>query len=424
MEFTIPIYTGTYDITEIKNELCRRVVLLNEISLNAVSASQATSFADLQAALETMRHDIKTSVRSEVAIMVEKVSILEETMGSGSYSTLQPAVNDPSDPALPRSSRQLPETNVAPRNNTGVNACTIDDIEDMEIMLLEHDIRMTRYRSSATFQVGGFRATTATDTGTNTCTPKMTAVVTYESKRNRRKINLAVFLSFKLFCNRILKFDIEMQQWCSRGGGKPWLGCSVTLFNIRPYDAPIFQACRDWDFRKVRYLIESGQAILYDVNEKLGGLLEVGHFQASRCIAELSRLDTLLTSAKTVFEDNGATHVFHHHTLRQEHEFGGGSRLMGYLLDQGSDPNTFHGSISPSRMPAALQAFRWGYMSTVSTLMAHGADPSCFGSTAATLLEHGHDDRIFPWKIQTLRNMGFSDWNIETEGDNLLYGAC
>lgn len=63
-------------------------------------------------------------------------------------------------------------------------------------------------------------------------------------------------------------------------------------------------------------------------------------------------------------------------------------------------------------------------MSTVSTLMAHGADLSSFGSTAATLLEDDNDDRIFPWQVQTLRNIGFSDWNVETEADNLLYGAC
>lgn len=75
-------------------------------------------------------------------------------------------------------------------------------------------------------------------------------------------------------------------------------------------------------------------------------------------------------------------------------------------------------------MPAVLKAFRLGYMSTASTLIGHGADLSSFGSTAATLLEFHNDHRIFPWQIQTLRNVGFSDWNVETEANNLLYGAC
>lgn len=75
-------------------------------------------------------------------------------------------------------------------------------------------------------------------------------------------------------------------------------------------------------------------------------------------------------------------------------------------------------------MPAVLKAFEQGYISTVSALMAHGADLSSFGPTAATLLDDRNDHRVFPWKVRTLRNIGFSDWNVETEADNLLYGAC
>lgn len=75
-------------------------------------------------------------------------------------------------------------------------------------------------------------------------------------------------------------------------------------------------------------------------------------------------------------------------------------------------------------MPAVLKAFRLGYMDTVSSLIAHGADLCSFGATAATLLEFHNDPRIFPWQVRTLRNIGFSDWNVETEADNLLYGAC
>lgn len=205
-------------------------------------------------------------------------------MRSTSCSTFQHGAEGSPDLVPPKDKRQT----------------TIDEIDERETRLIEHGARMTLSRNSATFgDFRGIMATTATDTNTNT--PKMSAVVTYESKRNRRKIKIAFFVGFKLFCNRILNFDVEMQQWCSRGGGKPWLGCSMTLFNIRPHDAPIFLACRRWDFHKVRYLIESGEASLYDVNEEIGGLLEVRQTQASECRPGLSRLECLTDFYKERF---------------------------------------------------------------------------------------------------------------------------
>lgn len=245
---------------------CRRLVLLNQISLNAVSTGQTSGFAALHAAVETIGQDLKAYIHSEMITVVEKVSTREETKRSPSCSTSQNGAKGSPNLVPPKRSRQT----------------NIDEIDGRETRLIEHSTRRTLNRNSATFgDFPGIMAANAADTNTNT--PKMGAVVTYESKRNRRKIKIAFFVKFKLFCNRILNFDIEMQQWCSRGGGKPWLGCSMTLFNIRPRDAPIFLACRRWDFHEVRSLIESGEASLYDVNEEIGGLLEVRHSQASEC---------------------------------------------------------------------------------------------------------------------------------------------
>lgn len=231
---------------------------MNQISLNAVSTSQTRGFAALQADVETMGQGLKAYIHSEMITVVEKVSARKETMRSPSCSDFQRGVEGSPNLVPPKRPRQI----------------SIDEIDERETRLMEYSTRRTLGRNSATFgDFRGIMATTATDANTNT--PKMGAVVTYESKRNRRKVKIAFFVKFKLFCNRILNFDVEMQQWCARGGGKPWLGCSMTLFNIRPQDAPIFLACRRWDFQKVRHLIESGEASLYDVNEEIGGLLEV-----------------------------------------------------------------------------------------------------------------------------------------------------
>lgn len=223
-----------------------------------MSTSQTSSFAALHTAFETVGQDLKAYIHSEMITVVEKVSTRQETMHSPSCSNFQRGAEGSQNLVPPTRPRQT----------------NIDELDERETRIIEHGTRMTRSRYSTAF--GDYRsimATSATDTNTNT--PKMGAVVTYESKRNRRKVKIAFFVRFKLFCDRILNFDVELQQWCSRGGGKPSLGCSMTLFNIRPHDAPIFVACRKWDLHKVRDLIECGEASLYDVNEEIGGLLEV-----------------------------------------------------------------------------------------------------------------------------------------------------
>jgi hypothetical protein len=62
----------------------------------------------------------------------------------------------------------------------------------------------------------------------------------------------------------------------------PRLDCSMTIFNVRPKDTPIFSACQEHDINRVRYLLESGQACVYDVDEEIGGLLEVRISKATK----------------------------------------------------------------------------------------------------------------------------------------------
>jgi hypothetical protein len=46
--------------------------------------------------------------------------------------------------------------------------------------------------------------------------------------------------------------------------------------NVRAVDAPIFQACFDWDLDTIQLLLETKQASVYDVDEETRcGLLEV-----------------------------------------------------------------------------------------------------------------------------------------------------
>lgn len=111
--------------------------------------------------------------------------------------------------------------------------------------------------------------------------PAIGASVMIQSKRNRRRLRLVSELGFNLFCQQVLRFELNLQlntrQWTSM----PTLDCSMTIFNVRPKDAPIFRACQERDINNVRYLLESGQASVYDADEEIGGLLEVRFSKAT-----------------------------------------------------------------------------------------------------------------------------------------------
>ena len=141
---------------------------------------------------------------------------------------------------------------------------------------MEHNRRRTLVRYSARFGDCHELIPATPEHGT-TSKLKIGGSISFESKQNRRKIKMTLSVGFKLICNRILRFEIEAQQTCLRWAifGGPKVGGTMRIFNVRPLDAPIFEACLDLDFDQVMYLLESGQASLYDVSEERGGLLEV-----------------------------------------------------------------------------------------------------------------------------------------------------
>jgi hypothetical protein len=151
----------------------------------------------------------------------------------------------------------------------------IRDQVDPGMRLIEHDIR----RSLSFFSValGNLRKLPSKDKSA------VGESVTMQSKRNHRKLRIVINIAFNLFFQQVLQFELNLQQITRQWTGMPKFDCSMTVFNVRPNDAPIFDACRKWDIVRVRYLLGSGQASLYDVSDKLGGgLLEVRIPQANK----------------------------------------------------------------------------------------------------------------------------------------------
>ncbi|KAI0097664.1 hypothetical protein GGR51DRAFT_577955 [Nemania sp. FL0031] len=226
--------------------------------------------------------------------------------------------------------------------------------------------------------------------------PALGAMLTVQSKRNRRRLGLVFEIGFKLFSQYVLRFELNLRQTARHWVAMPTVGCSIPIFNLRPNDAPIFQACHDRDLNRVKYLLESGQASIHDVDDKVGGLLE--HVV------------------------NGK---YNHDSRPNDYRI---QQLVEHLLDQGCNPNAFYGPIVDVRLPAILHAFINGYFVVVSVLLLRGADIFPLDSILPCCLANTHDS--FQWKIDTLRSMGYSDWKpnlphrLFIPSFTILHGAC
>ena len=135
--------------------------------------------------------------------------------------------------------------------------------------LIEHNIRRTLNSYVASIGNGG------SPTAVRNSMSSVGAGIAIGSKRKSIKVRLMFNLCWKLFAGRILEFETQILLNCSSWTLTPRVASSLAIFNLHPSNSPIFLACRDHDFDEVRYLLENGQASIYDVDDKIGGLLEV-----------------------------------------------------------------------------------------------------------------------------------------------------
>lgn len=96
-----------------------------------------------------------------------------------------------------------------------------------------------------------------------------------ESKRKSRRAKLILNMQYRLFGTYILRLELQMQLLCRSWSLSPQILPHLTVCFLRPSDSPIFEACQTYNFGEVRWLLETGQASIYDVDGDIGGLLEV-----------------------------------------------------------------------------------------------------------------------------------------------------
>ncbi|RWA09416.1 hypothetical protein EKO27_g5689 [Xylaria grammica] len=212
------------------------------------------------------------------------------------------------------------------------------------------------------------------------------------SSQIRRKLRLVLRAGLRLIRQHMIQFDLNIRHDAKHRMPLLRLGLSLTPIYIRPANSPIFQACFDRDLEAVRYLIETGQATIHDVDsESRRGLLE---------------------------------HAFR--TTDTELTYWGPSRaetklqlLMRYLLDVGYNPNVFNGLNS---LPAILHAFSENKLDFVTQLIYRGAEIDSFSVNPASLFDFYVSPQYFLGKIVILTSTGFSDWKVES-ANSLLSAA-
>ncbi|KAI1781525.1 hypothetical protein F4818DRAFT_399233 [Hypoxylon cercidicola] len=390
-----------------------RLASLNHMSLQALGASHTLLQAELRESIEAVKVSIHTEIQNAIESTTQSLPKQPETVeiisdekaqsnrsgdGLGTHLTAQresqDIVNETNKGQLrPANQDKFDHNRQTKRSRLDIGSFSSPDLEhevDPGMRLIEHHMRRSHWYYSRKY--GALCESPISDKH------RVGTMLTVQSKRAHRKFRFVLEIGFNMFCQQVLKFELNLQQAARYWIGMPKFDCSVTLFNVRPRDASIFQACQKRDLSRVRYLLESGQASIYDSDDEFGGLLEHvlhGHDRSPWSIFEPSI-----------------------HKLQQ---------VVEHLLDQGCDPSIFYGTITPERLPALLFAFDKGYSSTVSAMLSRGADIVSFGPILAGLFRSVNAG--FKWKVQLLRAMGYSDWKAELPTGSLisssvLHGAC
>lgn len=113
--------------------------------------------------------------------------------------------------------------------------------------------------------------------GTMGAMPRISAHLSMLSKRGGRKSKVVLGIVSRVLRGRILHFELKLQLTIRRFQCMPWLGCSMTIINQLPSNAPIFTAYRYLDFGSVRSLLESRTASIHDRFSDRMGLLEASN---------------------------------------------------------------------------------------------------------------------------------------------------
>ncbi|RYC63527.1 hypothetical protein CHU98_g2689 [Xylaria longipes] len=302
-----------------------RLASLNQMSLGALNASHELLHSGLRESTEAVKELIHVEIQGLIRSPANNVESTAATSDGDLYQLTHKitrqhhSVVHTSNLRRPKNANEhMPNRDEWGRQSTRVldafPSTHIEDQVDPGMRLIEHDMR--RSLSYHSVMLGSLRKLPTTDKRA------IGAMLTVQSKRNRRRLKLVFEIGFKLFSQHVLQFELNLRQAARHWTGMPTVDCSMPIFNVRPGGAPIFRACFSLDINTVRYLLESGQASVYDVDDENGGLLE----HVTRRWDDIGNI--------------------HYPRVQQ---------MIKHLLDQGCDPSAFYGPIRGLRRNAGFQ---------------------------------------------------------------------
>lgn len=147
--------------------------------------------------------------------------------------------------------------------------CTSFQDFDPRLMLSQHNSRRSLSLYVASFENDDHPS------NPNRAAYSVRGSVILSSKRMSRKATVQLGARYKLVGICLLQFELRIHFLLRSWVLSPSFTSNLTVSYLRSKDSPIFRACHTYDFGEVRYLLETGQASIRDVDETVGGLLEV-----------------------------------------------------------------------------------------------------------------------------------------------------
>lgn len=154
---------------------------------------------------------------------------------------------------------------------------SVSDYSDVDDLLSLSDFGDFGTTTPARQSEWTFVGNQSKDTASANRDPRYEAQFSVKLGKYRRDFRASFKLRFFLLSERILRFELGLQQFTHAWTSVSLSDFRIQLTNVIPRNSLIFELCRQSDFEGVKRMLEDGRASICDVNDFGAGLLDVGY---------------------------------------------------------------------------------------------------------------------------------------------------
>ncbi|KAK2053739.1 hypothetical protein LY76DRAFT_262156 [Colletotrichum caudatum] len=341
-----------------------RLLSFQQLSINAISASQSALSPMLNALVEPIR----TELSEGMSQMQLSIANIEHRV------TAHPQKRQEVEARKIQKGPQRPRRQIQPNHNTPQSLAGLEKFETSP---------------TSTYIISRFPFAPPRN-NTNEPQETVTGTVIYHESGHQKRLRFLLKAPLWLFYRYIVNFEIAVRLSSRYWHMMPWLECRPTVVNVRSRKAEIFAACQAGDLDRVKTLIDCHEASINDVDEgQHRGLLEYA-------LAGLS--------GRNGCDKHKAT------------------SLVQYLLHNGCNSDAFQpvGTFKAEENvpylagPAITNALSHGATDIVRLMLQKNLrfESSGFSFNPGFCLCSSSRD-IFLEQVHLLRSLGFEDWTQE-----------